>query len=322
MARRIEPLLQNRSAPPADASAARRNGQDRPEDVIGITIDWLFESPLVRLNRWRCREAASGITGERQQFWRVIGFVHSGAYELRSPRGTALIDPLKVAFLNPLEPYQTSHPCGCGDHGSSLIVRDDVLSEILADHRPDLAEIPAGSFPLPSGPCPTRAFLLHRSLLQKLQGGVEIDPVLVEETALRVAGKVVRAAFPRRWRRRLAPARPARRELAEEARRILVREFRRPLHLADLAPEVGATPYHLCRIFREETGLPIHRYLTILRLRAAVEALTRGEKDLSGLAFDLGFSSHSHFTFAFRREFGLPPSRFRPSRSDLRRARI
>ena len=30
-----------------------------------------------------------------------------------------------------------------------------------------------------------------------------------------------------------------------------------------------------------------------------------------GLALDLGFSDHSHFTNAFREEFGAPPSAFR-----------
>ena len=33
--------------------------------------------------------------------------------------------------------------------------------------------------------------------------------------------------------------------------------------------------------------------------------------DLTALALDLGFSSHSHFTAAFRRAFGRPPAEFR-----------
>jgi len=33
--------------------------------------------------------------------------------------------------------------------------------------------------------------------------------------------------------------------------------------------------------------------------------------DLTSLALDLGFSSHSHFTLAFRRAFGCTPSQFR-----------
>jgi len=36
-----------------------------------------------------------------------------------------------------------------------------------------------------------------------------------------------------------------------------------------------------------------------------------GEEDLTSLALDLGFSSHSHLTDAFRKEFGNPPSAMR-----------
>ena len=41
---------------------------------------------------------------------------------------------------------------------------------------------------------------------------------------------------------------------------------------------------------------------------AALERLAVGADDLTTLALELGFSSHSHFTDAFRREFGRPPS--------------
>jgi AraC-like DNA-binding protein len=71
---------------------------------------------------------------------------------------------------------------------------------------------------------------------------------------------------------------------------------------------VHASPFHLARVFRERAGVPVHRYLTRLRLRAALERLSDGADDLTALALDLGFSSHSHFTDAFRREFGRSPS--------------
>jgi AraC family transcriptional regulator len=45
-----------------------------------------------------------------------------------------------------------------------------------------------------------------------------------------------------------------------------------------------------------------------VRLLLALERLEDGERDLSRLALDLGYSSHSHFTAAFRRSFGTPPS--------------
>ena len=65
---------------------------------------------------------------------------------------------------------------------------------------------------------------------------------------------------------------------------------------------------HLARIFQQQTGVPVHRYLTQLRLRASLEQLADDVNDLTAVALDLGFSSHSHFTDAFRREFGHSPS--------------
>jgi AraC family transcriptional regulator len=78
--------------------------------------------------------------------------------------------------------------------------------------------------------------------------------------------------------------------------------------LEALAKACGLSPYHLCRVFRIATGDTIHKHLTQLRLRAALDRLGDARHDLVSLTFDVGFSSHSHFTFALRREFGVPPS--------------
>ncbi len=78
--------------------------------------------------------------------------------------------------------------------------------------------------------------------------------------------------------------------------------------LDDVARAVHVSPFHLARIFQQQTGVPVHRYLTQLRLRASLERL---DSDLTVVALELGFSSHSHFTDAFRREFGRSPSEMR-----------
>ncbi len=74
---------------------------------------------------------------------------------------------------------------------------------------------------------------------------------------------------------------------------------------------MSAMRYHLSRVFRRQVGLPLHRHLNRLRLRAALERLVDSRERLIEIAFDLGFSSHGHFTAAFHREFGIPPSVFR-----------
>ena len=58
--------------------------------------------------------------------------------------------------------------------------------------------------------------------------------------------------------------------------------------------------------------MPLHAYLTQLRLARALTELPHAD-DLTGLALELGFSSHSHFSARFRRAFGVSPSRFRQS---------
>ncbi|NJL26850.1 MAG: helix-turn-helix transcriptional regulator, partial [Thermoanaerobaculia bacterium] len=97
----------------------------------------------------------------------------------------------------------------------------------------------------------------------------------------------------------------------EAARALLVEHYHEPLQLEDVASAAGISPFHLCRLFKRSTGLPIHRYLTRLRLATALERVVEGCTDLADLAFELGFSSHSHLSSAFRKELGLAPSEVR-----------
>lgn len=94
-------------------------------------------------------------------------------------------------------------------------------------------------------------------------------------------------------------------------REMLAADAQRPWTLAELAESVHYSPWALSRGFSLQTGTSIAAYRQQLRLRAAATRLVeRPVVDLSGLAFEHGFSSHSHFTRAFRTAFGCPPSAF------------
>lgn len=59
-------------------------------------------------------------------------------------------------------------------------------------------------------------------------------------------------------------------------------------------------------------GVRLHDYLTRVRLLAVLERLrTSARPNLSAIALDVGFSSHSHMGTAFRRFFGVPPTHLR-----------
>ena len=102
------------------------------------------------------------------------------------------------------------------------------------------------------------------------------------------------------------------RRLIARTKEFLETTFADPIRLADIAQAVGASPAYLTDVFSRVEGVPLHRYLTQLRLARALVELPDA-RDITTVALNLGFSSHSHFTASFRRAFGCTPSQFRNS---------
>jgi AraC family transcriptional regulator len=94
----------------------------------------------------------------------------------------------------------------------------------------------------------------------------------------------------------------------ERARELIASDPSSSDSLYEMAQAVAASPFHLARCFKRTNGIGLHRYRTCLRMALALSRLGDGEDDLSRLALDLGYSSHSHFTAAFGRHFGVSPS--------------
>ena len=97
-------------------------------------------------------------------------------------------------------------------------------------------------------------------------------------------------------------------EMVLQAKKIVVRHQRAPLRLAQVASAVGCSVFVLCRTFRALEGTTIMSFHRDLRLRAALFALAQHRGDITRVAMDFGFSSHSHFTAAFSSYFGMTPS--------------
>jgi AraC-like DNA-binding protein len=83
------------------------------------------------------------------------------------------------------------------------------------------------------------------------------------------------------------------------------------IRLADVGQALGVSPVHLTEVFRQVEGTPFCRYALKQRLERAVRLLPGYGGDLSALALELDFASHSHFTTAFRRAFDCTPAAFR-----------
>jgi len=100
------------------------------------------------------------------------------------------------------------------------------------------------------------------------------------------------------------------RERVAAVKAILQRDLENPRGLAEIAKEVGCSPFYLSRIFSEETGSTITRYLRRKRLDLAAERLRSGAFNVTEAAMSVGYSSLSHFSKAFAGQFGHCPCVF------------
>ena len=87
-----------------------------------------------------------------------------------------------------------------------------------------------------------------------------------------------------------------------------------PWTTAELAKEVGLSRSGLVQRFTRYLAEPPMAYLMRWRLQLAARALGATSRGVAEIAFDVGYESEAAFNRAFKREFGLPPARFRRER--------
>ncbi|HEV8582129.1 MAG TPA: helix-turn-helix transcriptional regulator [Thermoanaerobaculia bacterium] len=83
------------------------------------------------------------------------------------------------------------------------------------------------------------------------------------------------------------------------------------LELRALAREARVHPASLTRAFRQAYGVTPSEYLRTLRLQWSMQELRVGERSLTEIALEAGFADQSHFSRAFRRQFGTTPGAVR-----------
>ena len=80
--------------------------------------------------------------------------------------------------------------------------------------------------------------------------------------------------------------------------------------VTDLAALAGVHASHLLRTFRRYHGTTVATYVRSRRIERARNEVAKGDRPLSMIALDAGFSDQSHFTRVFRQTFGETPARY------------
>lgn len=262
----------------------------------------LLDSGTVSVRQVDCRGTCRHRSPEECASATHFVFPHRGVYLRHVGRELAVADANHVLFFNEGQGYQVSHPVAGGDSSLVLSISEPTLRELVP--RDLVCEGSPITFRQQHLRIDARAQALVMLLKHSLRQGA-IEPLEAEGLSLTL---VSRAIGPHTSR---APAAtPARQRLVGRVKVLLASDLSRRWTLAEIASQIGGSPVYLTQVFQQVEGMPLYRYHLRLRLARALDLIATHE-DLSALAQDLGFSSHSHFSAAFKQAYGVTPAEFR-----------
>jgi len=284
-------------------SAEGPNGMTK---LLEIRDVWQGSSVSISDDSWHRRLHPSNRHDLQREPTIVI--VRRGSYRRRFRHQQVIGTPNHVTFYNPGEPYQVDHIRGPQTKVTAIRLSFDLLSTLLSSRDPAAAD--ESRFPehVTHTLCPPQWYRLHKQLLTHLSTAETPDELMVEEVLLALLDTIIgQACRESADAGDLDPNTSVNLARVAATQEVLADRFGENLTMKDIANAVGCSPWHLSRQFTKHVGLPIHRFLNRLRLRNALEQLCDGEFDLGKLAEDSGFCSHSHFSSAFKHEFGITP---------------
>lgn len=278
-----------------------------------MRLSSLYAGPVFSVLESNCTSPRAPRGAEEAATSCHVALTYRGLYVMHRGREALVADPTSALFYNEGEPYSISHPVSGGDGCTVISAPPWVWADVIAGLEPAVVERPQHPFAIRRGPvCPTVS--LACAELRACLCGRNVDDGYVEETLLGLMFGLARHAYASAGTSppvaRTSTAKH-RRDLVERTLLELSRRSAGPDSLSELARQVGASPFHLSRVFRAHVGHPLHRHRLELRLALAVRLLLDTSLDVARIAIDTGFSDHSHLSRCFRLEYGVSPSALR-----------
>ncbi|WP_018412548.1 helix-turn-helix transcriptional regulator [Methyloversatilis thermotolerans] len=203
------------------------------------------------------------------------------------------------------------------DAGAGLLIPAGTRHDYrgLGENRQLVVDLPADSVALPAALFErTAGFVIDERLRTRVRPLLGVQGRRVS----RPAHWMLAARFADDLAQRLQDGSPARDARPGDARRFPVARIDAWLRahvgelptLPALAARFGYGPRRFHDLFAEAFGCPPHRYLTRLRLDAALTLMAEGGHALSDVAAATGFADQSAFTRRFAQRFGVSPGRW------------
>jgi AraC family transcriptional regulator len=287
-----------------ESGCERYNPPMTPPAGAWMTRKSLYQGALFEVGHVVCRPTPELRHDVEHAALNVLALPTAGLFALHpGPRRHVVATPNHAVFISAGRPYRVSFPGCIGDECLTLRLDEEGLArlvpEAMSRHGFAAETLFARAMLPPSA-------LLARNLLARhfLRG--EADALLVEELGVGLLAAALESVRPRQ---RVA----SRSGHVERVKEAISAEPQRKWTLAELAQVAGVSAYHLAHVFNREAGISVHRYAVRSRLAGALGAVLDSKADLTSIALDSGFASHSHFTARFRAFFGVTPDALRRS---------
>lgn len=222
---------------------------------------------------------------------------YHGLFGFRVGSGTGLFDAQRTLFVTGGRDYADNHPIGGLGHASLILTPSPALLDELCGSAAPMEHPAFRRVGLPS-----RAALRHRAQRLRRLKADGPDPLADEELVVSTLAAALSSGTDD------TPQAPP--GVIDRAKQVLHAFGFERLTLTRIADEVGVSPTYLTQAFTRAEGQPLYRYQLGLRLNRALVELPHSDS-ITDLALDLGFSSHAHFSTAFKASFGESPSDYR-----------
>jgi AraC-like DNA-binding protein len=269
---------------------------------MGFAVHTLLVTSIVTVLDAVCSGDCQHTAGEAFAASTRLVFPYRGVYVCHVGGEDAVAEPNQVLFHNAGETCRISHPVAGGDASLIVTIEGDLLCELApAAILHSVTPIKFSRLRMRIDP---RAQALVAMLRYSLREGLA-EPLEAETLSLTLAQRALGSRTAH-----AVEATYGQRKLVDRVKLVLTNDLARRWTLAEIAAEVGGSPVYLTQVFRQVEAVPLYRYQMRLRLAKALDLIAEYE-DLTALGLDLGFSSHSHFSAAFKQAYGRSPTEFR-----------
>jgi AraC-like DNA-binding protein len=262
-----------------------------------MTSTTLLTRPSITVSDFRC----SAVPGDRPFTERhgchSISYVRKGSFGYQS-RGRSH-DLVAGSFLIglPGAEFSCTHDHVCGDECLSFFLAPDLVETIGGDSE---------AWRIGAAP-PLSELMVLGELAQAAAAGQ--SDIGLDEVGHLLASRLVEVVGGEKRKPAKVTAQDRRR--AVETALWLDAHSSRPIDLDDAAAEAGVSPFHFLRLFSRVLGVTPHQYLVRSRLKHAARLLAEDDRDITDIAYDVGFGDLSNFVRTFHRAAGVPPLKFR-----------